>query len=77
VCSGAGKMKSISALCQELLWLWNGDSSGSQEIERTPLEAGTSGLVRDSRPRRGVSVCVVNCRLSEIELDCEIAEAPL
>jgi hypothetical protein len=33
-----------------------GDSFGTQEGERQPLEADTRGLVRDSRPR-GLSVC--------------------
>jgi hypothetical protein len=29
---------------QELLWLCDGDSSGTQEGERPPWEAGTRGL---------------------------------
>jgi hypothetical protein len=36
----------------ESLWLWDGDSSGTQEGEYSPLEAGTRGLVCDSRARR-------------------------
>jgi hypothetical protein len=46
-----------------LLWLWDGDSSGTQEGDRLPLEAGTRGLVRDSRPRR-LSAC------AESSIDC-------
>jgi hypothetical protein len=48
------------ALGQESLWLWGGDSSGSQEWERPPLEADTRGLVKNSIPRRP-SACVVKC----------------
>jgi hypothetical protein len=45
----------------ESLWLWDGDSSGTHEGERQPLEAGTRGLVRHSKPR-SLKACVVNCR---------------
>jgi hypothetical protein len=31
---------------QELLWLWRGDGSGTQERDRSPFEAGTRGLVK-------------------------------
>jgi hypothetical protein len=37
------------------------DSSGTQERECPPLEAGTRGLALDSRPS-GLSACVVNCK---------------
>jgi hypothetical protein len=52
---------------QQLLWLWHGDSSGTQEEEHPPLEACTRGLVKDSR-LRGLSAYIVNCGVSEIEL---------
>jgi hypothetical protein len=42
----------------ESLWLWDGDSSGTQVMECPPLEADARGPVRDSRPR-GLSVCVL------------------
>jgi hypothetical protein len=29
---------------QVMLWMCSGDSSGTQEMERPPLEAGTRGL---------------------------------
>jgi hypothetical protein len=51
---------SDSTVNQESLWLWCGDSLGTQEEERPPLEAGVRGLVWDSRPR-GPNACVVNC----------------
>jgi hypothetical protein len=35
---------SDSVVSQELLWLCDGDSSGTQEGERPPREAGTRGL---------------------------------
>jgi hypothetical protein len=41
---------SDSTVSQVLLWLWDGGSSGTQEGEHSPLEAGNRGLVRDSRP---------------------------
>jgi hypothetical protein len=47
----------------ESLLLWRGDSSGTQEGERPPLETGTTGLVMDSRPR-GLSVH------SELQANC-------
>jgi hypothetical protein len=43
-------------LSQESLWLWSGDSYGTQEGERPPLEAGTRGVMRHSKPR-GFSAC--------------------
>jgi hypothetical protein len=46
---------------QELLWLWDRDSLGIQQRERPSWEAGTRGIMRDSRPR-GLSACIVNCR---------------
>jgi hypothetical protein len=36
--------------------------SGTQKGERPPLEAGTGGLVRDSRPS-GLCACIMNCRV--------------
>jgi hypothetical protein len=30
----------------ELLWFWDVDSSGTQEVERPPLEAGTRELAK-------------------------------
>jgi hypothetical protein len=44
---------------QESLWLWHRDSSGTQEGECLPLEAGTSALVKGSRLGRP-NVCAVN-----------------
>jgi hypothetical protein len=49
-------MERECTVSQVLLWLWDGDSLGTQEGERPPLEAGTRGLIRDSRPR-GLSAC--------------------
>jgi hypothetical protein len=40
-----------STVSQELLWLWHGDSSGTHKSKHPPLEAGTRGLVRNSRLR--------------------------
>jgi hypothetical protein len=39
--------------------------------ERPPLEAGTRGLVKDSRPRR-LSACIVNCRLCELAISVRV-----
>jgi hypothetical protein len=36
-----------STVSQELLWLRHGESSGTQEGDRSPLEAGTRGLVKE------------------------------
>jgi hypothetical protein len=49
-------MESVRALSEVLLWLWDGDSSLNQKGERPSLEAGTLGLVRDSRPT-GLNAC--------------------
>jgi hypothetical protein len=38
-------------LKRQLLRLWRGNGLGTQEGERPPLEAGTRGLMEDSRPR--------------------------
>jgi hypothetical protein len=35
------KVKLVTVLSQELLWLWDGVSSGTHERERPPSEAGT------------------------------------
>jgi hypothetical protein len=51
-----------STVSQESLWVWQGDSSGTEEGERPPLKTGTRGLMRDSRPI-GLSACVMNCGL--------------
>jgi hypothetical protein len=42
---------------QEWLWLLCGDSSGIQEKERTPFEAGTRGLVKRQRTEKAKCVC--------------------
>jgi hypothetical protein len=47
------------------LWLWDGDSSGTQEGERPTLQDGTRGLVWDSILRK-LSACVMNCKLCVI-----------
>jgi hypothetical protein len=59
-----------SNVSQVSWWLWDGGRSGAQEEESPRLEAGTRGLVRDSRPR-GRNACAVKRRL------CEFAIAPL
>jgi hypothetical protein len=41
---------------QELLRLWHGDNSRTQERERPQLEVDTSGLVKDKGPKR-LSAC--------------------
>jgi hypothetical protein len=51
-----GQSSSECILSQVLLWLCDGDSSRTQEGECPPVEAGSRGLVRDSRPRE-LSVC--------------------
>jgi hypothetical protein len=40
-----------------VLWLWHGDSSGTKEGERTPLEAGTRGLVKIQQTGKNHCVC--------------------
>lgn len=54
---------SDSTVSQELLWLWERESSWTQQEERPPLEAGTRGIVKESRPRE-LGVC------SELQTDC-------
>jgi hypothetical protein len=49
---------------QESLWIWHGDSSGAQEGERSPLEAGTRGLVKGRQT--GKSQCMQS-KLSSVE----------
>jgi hypothetical protein len=51
------KKLSDSTMSEVLLWLWDGDSSGTQEGERPPLEISTRGPVLASRPR-GLSAFV-------------------
>lgn len=46
---------SVCTVSQELVCLWYGDSSGTQEGECPPPEASTRRLVRESR-QRGLSV---------------------
>jgi hypothetical protein len=53
---------------RELLWLWDGSSSGTQEGERPPLEASTRGLVKGQQTKKTQFVCselsiAVNCEL--------------
>jgi hypothetical protein len=60
---------SDNTMRQELLRLCDENSSGIQKGERLPWEAGTRGIVRDSRPRR-LSACIMNYRQS---VDCVIA----
>jgi hypothetical protein len=55
---------------QGLLWLWHGDSSETQEGERSLLETGARGMVKVSRPSE-LSAGVVNFRM------CELATVPL
>jgi hypothetical protein len=45
-----------------MLWVWRGDSSGTQEEECPPLEPGNKGLLKDRRLRR-LSAYIVNCRV--------------
>jgi hypothetical protein len=52
----------VHTVGQESLWLWHRNSSGTQEGQYPPLEAGIRRLVRDSR-LRGPDVCILNCRL--------------
>jgi hypothetical protein len=42
-------MEKDCAVNHVLLWLWEGDSLGTEEGDRQPLEAGARGLVRDSK----------------------------
>jgi hypothetical protein len=44
------------AMSQELLWLWNRDSSETEEEKCLLLETGTRGLIRN-RTLRGHSAC--------------------
>jgi hypothetical protein len=52
--------------------MWHGDSLGTQEGERPSLEAGTRGLVRDSRPRGLIAFCseMQTVRNSDSAIDC-------
>jgi hypothetical protein len=53
----------VRALSRVLLWLWDGDSSGTQEGESPQLEGSTQGLMRNSIPR-GLNECY-----SELQTD--------
>lgn len=59
------QLQKIELFSQELVWLWDGDISATQEEECLPLGAGIRGLVRDTRPR-GLSV---DCSLCEIVIE--------
>jgi hypothetical protein len=48
---------------QELLWVWQGDSSGTQEGKRMALETGTRGLVKRQQARKTKVLTLMNCRL--------------
>lgn len=50
---------------KEFLWLWQGDSSVTQEGERPPLKFGSKRRVKYSRLRRLI-VFVVKPRLCEL-----------
>jgi hypothetical protein len=71
-----------STVSPESLWLFSGDGSETEEGERPPLDAGTRGLVWDSKPR-GLSACAVNfgqavCNSdSAIDCNCEFVTVPL
>jgi hypothetical protein len=39
----------MELVSQELLWLWRGNSSETQEGGRAPLVAGTRRLVKEGR----------------------------
>jgi hypothetical protein len=42
---------------QELLWLYHGDSSETQEWERLPSEASIRGLEKGQQTKRTLCVC--------------------
>jgi hypothetical protein len=44
-------------LSQELLWMWHGDNSETQEGECPLLEAGTRGLIRRQETEKTQCVC--------------------
>jgi hypothetical protein len=54
VCSGDEVNE--CTISQELLWLWSGDSLGTQDRERPPLEAVTRGLLK--RQQTKMTQCV-------------------
>jgi hypothetical protein len=58
-----GPSSSECTMSQELLWLCDVDSSGTQEGEHSPQEAGTRGLEGQDSRQRGLSACIVNYRL--------------
>jgi hypothetical protein len=54
---------------QELVWLWDKDNSGAQELELQPLKAGTGGLVKEHQIKKTKFVC------SELQKNCDISIA--
>jgi hypothetical protein len=52
VCSVASNGVGEFTVSQQLLWLWKGDSSRTQEGERPPLEAGTRGIVKSQHTNK-------------------------
>jgi hypothetical protein len=63
--SGDRTIKSVSHV---LLWLCNGDSSGTQDGERPPWEAGTRGL-------EGQQIKRTRCVYSELQTDCRLCNS--
>jgi hypothetical protein len=54
----------------QLLWLWPGDSSGTQEEDRPPLEACTRALMKDSRAGR-LSGCYCELERALQSINCK------